>query len=308
MSMYDGQDDIIYEPEAQSSLRGLMFALIALVCLVIGLGLGLFYTWRISPIIETNTRPDQLRAEDRLNYIVAVALDYAYQEDLDRTYTLLAEIDPSTDPFQLAANTVCDMKNKGRVQTSADIEVARYLISIFRFQPGVTPSCDLTVFATSLPPTLVTLAPTIPPTPSPVPVASKTPTPDLQSNATITPDIVSPPPTAITGDFVIVSERPFCDPENSGIIEIFVREANTAAGVPGIEVSVQWSTPRGQVSQSFYSGLKPNRGDGYADFEMEAGNTYQVSLPGRGGPTQRLVADTCDDEGTLRSYQVIFQS
>jgi hypothetical protein len=308
MSKYSSTDDLIYEPDAQSASRGLAFAIIALVFLMVGIGVGLFYAWQISPVVEKNTRPDQLRDEDRLSYIVAIALDYAYQGDLNRTYRLLSEVDPQTDPFQLAAEAACELKNSGRIRTSTDIEAARYLISIFQVQPGILANCDLTVFATSLPPTLVTPIPTpiIPPTP--IPAATKTPTPQFFEGDTPPPAVVTPRTTLPGGQFEFLTASQFCNPQNSGMIEVYVREAGTGKGVPGIEVGVQWNTSGGTLRQSFYTGLKPNRGDGYADFQMEAAITYQVSLPGRGAVSPRLEATPCDEDGTLRGYQVIFQS
>lgn len=306
MAKYASSDELIYEPDVQSASRGLVYAVAALIFLLAGIGIGLFYTWEISPVVEQNTRPDQLRAEDRLNFIIAIALDYAYQRDLDRTYRLLGEVDPNADPFQLAADSACELKNSGRVRTSADIEVARYLIAIAQVQPGTSFSCDLSVFATSLPPTLVTvpISPTQPPTP--IPAATKTPTPEFSVGTTPTVAGATSPTTSTSSDFEFSSASPVCNPENSGVIEVYVQD--NGEGVPGVQVSVQWNTSGGILRQLFYTGLKPERGEGFADFLMEPGLSYQVLLPGRSDASPRLEADTCDSQGTLRGYQVIFQS
>lgn len=308
MAKYSSSDELIYEPDVSSASRGLSYAVLALICLIAGIGTGLFYTWEISPVVEKNTRPDQLRDDDRLHYIVAIALDYAYTQDLDRTYQLLNEVDPAVDPFQLAADTVCDLKNSGRVQTSADIEAARRLISIYQIQPGIIPQCDLGVFSTSIPPTLVTIAPTPSQPPSPMPAATKTSTPALSVDTTPAAPEITPRATTPSNDFEYFTSSSSCNPASSGLIEIYVRESGTGAGVAGVQVSVQWNASGGTLRNQFYTGLKPNRGTGYADFQMEAGLIYQVILLGRSDAAPRLEADICDSQGTLRSYQVIFQS
>lgn len=298
-------DDLIYEPKNIGSTRALTFGLVALLALLIGIGLGLVYAREVSPVVEQNIRPDQLREADQQDYILAIALDYAQQQSLDRTYDLLAEVDPRRDPFQIAADTACSIVRTGRIQTSADIDAVRHLITIFQFQPDVEVHCDLTVFATSIPPTIITPTPSATIPASPTPVATKTATPPFD----LTPQIpTSERPTPQTGEFRVLQVSQFCNPNNSGIIEIRVRRANTGNEIAGVQVMVFWNTSRGREEDVFYTGLKPNRGDGYADFAMSAGLIYQVTIPGRGDTTDRLEAVPCDAQGTLRSYQVLFQS
>lgn len=304
------QDDLIYEPNVQQASRGLIFGVIALVCFLAGIGGGLFYTWEVSPIVEQNTRPDQLREEDQIKYALAIGLDYAHTDDLNRAYSLLAEIDPERDPFQIAADTVCTIIRSGQVRTRSDIEAIRNLIRIYQFQPNIDQNCDTQIVSTSPPPTIVTIIPSPTLFPTPIPVETKTPTPPISASTDSSPVVtVSPVATVFSGEFDLISSNPFCDPENSGIIEIRVREANTGNEVPGIEVAVFWNTSTQSVEQRFYTGLKPNRGDGYADFKMESGLIYQVSLLERSGRSDRLEADICDEEtGTIRSYSLVFQS
>jgi hypothetical protein len=303
------EGDLVYEPVAPSRSRGVFFGLFSLLGLVVGLGLGFFYAWQINPVIERNTRPHRLREEDKINYVIAVALDYAYKSDLDRTYNLLAEVEPGQDPFQIAADTICTLIRRGRVQTSADIQVIQRLIAIFEGQPDVALSCDLSVFATSAPPTPPVHTPTPSPTATTEPAATKTSTPEMSGGFTITPfTVVTPPLTTQGSNFRVVSSRQFCNPAGSGLIEIYVRD-RSGLQIPGVKVVARWNTATGQVQQSFYTGLKPERGDGYADFKMESGLIYQVSLPDLDATSDRLEArtDVCD-AGIVLSYEVIFQA
>jgi hypothetical protein len=100
----------------------------------------------------------------------------------------------------------------------------------------------------------------------------------------------------------------FCstDPNLNGIIEVYVRDFSVAEGVRGERIRVQWENG----SSIFFSGLKPERDAGYADFQMEAGESYVISMPGRSDPlANALVADRCvtdtGEEG-ITSYRVAF--
>lgn len=308
------RDEVIYDPKlAQNPTHGLIIAAVAAIFLFGGIAGGLYYAWEISPVVEQDIRPDQLRAEDEIAYVSGIALDYRYLQtqvpnyDGNRTYNLLLEVDPSRDPYQLAADTVCEMIRLGQYQTSADIAIIRSLIDFFSTQSTIAVGCDIQVFAVSDAPTLTISTPV--PTvliETPVPVFTKTPTQPF-SVPTDVPD-TNDQPTPVSGEFRIIQTSQFCSPNSSGVIEIRVRRANFGDGIPGIPVEVQWNTPNGQLSQRFFTGLKPDRDPGYADFVMEQGFSYQVRLQGLSGFTDRLEAVPCDDEGTLRSYQIIFQS
>jgi len=75
-----------------------------------------------------------------------------------------------------------------------------------------------------------------------------------------------------------------------------------------MEIRARWD---GGESR-FFTGLKPERGIGYADFQMEAGIDYLIDMPGRSDPVSRpLSAVPCTTESgarALTSYTVIFRS
>ncbi len=307
------QDDLIYEPKIYDASHGLVLAILALVGLLGGVVAGLVFTWEISPSIDKNTAPDQLRDEYKHRYIAAIANDYAYSCtlspdgcDIVRAYNLLLQVDPlAENPFQMVADTVCEIAYSGTMRTSQDVEDILAMIALYESQ-GIVADCDLQPFATSPPPTPATLLPTLTPRPTDPPVATKTPT--IARQPTLFPSPTPRPAQFSEGDFVVRSVQRNCDPGIDGLIEVSVRDALTNDGIPGIRVQVTWNADTGQVQQSFYTGLKPDRSDGYADFQMEPGFSYLVQLPGLSEPTQRLQADVCDEEGTLYYYQVIFES
>lgn len=303
----NASEDLIYEPGLRRKPHTAVYVVISLIGLAIGLGAGLFYTWQIDPVIERNTGPDKLRAEDQINYIISIGLDYGYTGDLNRAYNLLAQVEPDSDPFQLAADTVCALTRQGRIQTSADIQAIRNLIAIFQGQPDVLVNCDFEVFAIPNTPTPTPLVTFSSPTPTPPPIATKTATPDspiVQETIPVGPEATQP---SIEGRMQVASQQQFCDAANPGMIQIHVQE-ETSLEIPGVAIEVRWAGPGGQQSQVFYTGLKPDISIGYADFKMEPGVAYIVSLPEFGATTERLVArtDVCQS-GAVLSYEIYFR-
>jgi hypothetical protein len=144
------------------------------------------------------------------------------------------------------------------------------------------------------------------PTPTPLPPATKTPTPMGSVRPTATPPRAAASTQQPQSDFSIVGTTTFCDVELSGIIEVFVQDFG-GEGIPGEAVRVRWD----DGEDIFYTGLKPERGPGYADFQMEAGTGYVVEMPGRSDPTsQPLVASPCNTENgddAITSYRVFFR-
>ena len=67
----------------------------------------------------------------------------------------------------------------------------------------------------------------------------------------------------------------------------------------------------GRSSRYCLTGLKPEISPGYADFEMEANQTYSVTLPGLSEPVLGVSSAECatDESGTVQipSVQLVFQ-
>ena len=305
------EDELVYEPKLEStsglSRRHIGIIVIGLIGLAAGLGLGLLYTWQIDPVIEQNTRPDQLNPIDKNNYVIAVGLDYGRTGDLRRAYSLLGEVAPGKDPFQVAADTVCELTQTGQVQTGADIEAVRNLIAIFAPQSDINVTCDVAVYATRPPQPTVALTATTLPTPTVALAATKTPT---LPGPTPTPftDFVPPTDVPSNRDFIAAALSPTCGAPRPGLLMVRVSDDD---GFPlgGIPVEVQWEDETGLNREVFWTGLKADAVDaGYADFEMEEGIVYRVRLLERSNLSREMQATrSCSGETLLISYEVRFQ-
>lgn len=280
------------------------FALVLGIAL--GISAGLLYTWEIDPVIERHTAPWQLSAAGREQYVVAVALSYTYNHDLNLAFDRLRGVRPDQPVWEMVAQIACDRVKTGKTVTNSDIRVIRALEQLYRTQ-GAS-GCADGLYPTAVAVTFSTPVPTVTPTPTLTPPATKTPTPPRPTttpfqavNSTATP--------SQSGRFVLGRLQSFCDPDVSGVIEIRVYD-RLGQGMPGIPVTVSWG---GSERDSFFTGLKSEREPGYADFDMEAGRSYSVSIPGLSTNAPTVDAVPCEATvnnqtvTTTTSYWINFQ-
>lgn len=284
------------------------FSPVALVIgLVIGLGGALYYAWNIDQPQEFDTAPWQLRQPDRQAYLVAIMISHAYRGDLAETIDQLIALDlPGADPIQQVAEVACDLARSGYVNSSSGLRAIRRMMTFYQ-QQGKSGCADALIPLTD--DTTQPVLELTPPTATLLPPASKTPTPLPPVLPTPTPPtaVVLLPTTAPTTSFTIVDgPRSFCSAEASGVIEVRVQDFE-GQGIPGQPVRVRWDAGE----STFFTGLKPERGPAYADFEMEAGRSYVVEMPGLSDPSRvPMTADPCfteSGEQVLTSYRVVFR-
>jgi hypothetical protein len=279
------------------------FALILGIAL--GITSGLIYTWEIDPVIERNTAPWQLGEQAREDYVVAVALSYAYNHDLPLAFNRLRALRPDQNVWVMVADVACNRYKQGRTATNSDIRVMRALEQLYLPQ-GVT-SCAPS-YPTPAPIVVATAIPTQIPTPTLTPPFTKTPTPPIPTQEPGIPGVITP--TAPAGGYILARLSSFCDPTSNGVIEVRVYD-RLGEGVPGVPVQVIWS---GNQTDTFFTGLKPERGLEYADFEMTPGRSYSVSVPGLRDTPPVVEAAPCEAEDasgqtvtTTLSYWVNFE-
>jgi len=272
--------------------------------LLLGIGVGLYYTWYIAPVREKDVAPWQLREDQRDEYLVAILLDYHYNGDLNRAINRLTDLHlPGGDPIQAVAEIACGLASSDYVGTNSGLRAVRSMIYFYRQQnrSGCADSLLVSDDVLTTTPGLVILA-----SPTPLPPITKTPTPPSTGQATptsIRPYVPTSPPTRA---YEWVVTNTFCDATIPGVIEVRVRNY-AGEETPGLPIRVRWSD--GQ--SLFFTGLKPERGPGYADFVMEAGLNYIVEMPGLSDPIpEPLLADECYTEtgvASIISYRLIFQ-
>jgi hypothetical protein len=263
---------------------------------VIGMALSLTYTWVIDPPPLTDTTPAALNPADKEVYTVLIAAAYVADGDLGRARSRLAELE---DPD--ITKTIVAMAeryiNEGR--DARDIRALARLADAL----GGTSAAMRPFIATPTPTS--TLTPTStpqPPTPTPTRVMRITPTP------TATPAPRRSPTAEPAEISAVVQSTALCDPSTDGLLRVYVRDEK-GQGLPGVQIVVDW--PGGE--DRFFTGFKPEVDPGYADFEMEPGEVYQVELSDVKSDVALDVgaglADQCPDlpPGVQPSWQIVFQ-
>jgi hypothetical protein len=92
-----------------------------------------------------------------------------------------------------------------------------------------------------------------------------------------------------------------------GKIRVWIQDTQ-GNPLPGMEVVVSWASGQDR----FFTGLRPEQGPGYGDFEMAPGVEYEVSLAGfRGDEAQELTADLqpgfCQDGVKAVDWRLVYQ-
>jgi len=277
------------------------FALI--LGIIVGIVGGLSYTWT-EPVDEYDVSPNQLSAEDLDYYLVAIILDYNYDGDLEKAVNRLLELDlPGNDPLQAVADTACRLATSRYANSSSGLRAIRSMMAFYQSQErkGCADEIIVTgeIYATTVVEVDIPTATLMPP-------ASKTPTPPGAIAPSPTPPQPIIPTTPPENSYNLVAINNFCDVELGGLIEVFIQNYN-GQGVPGQPIRVRWDSGE----STFFTGLKPERGAGYADFKMEAGIGYIIDMPGLSEPSSTpLLASDCFTEGgnqSITSYRVVFQ-
>jgi hypothetical protein len=258
--------------------------IILVAAMGVGLAGGLLYTWVLDPIGSYDSAPDTLYVQDKLVYASIIGDMYAYEGDLSRAETRLAELGIEADGPVLAGLIEEYLDGGGQAE---DVRNLARLAEALGASGGV-----LSVFAAA-------------PTPSPEPTLTVQTEPGSQQVASsLTPvPTVTPAPT-----FHLVEQTAICaEPGQPGSIAVWVREQD-GSGLAGVEIAVSWSAGQDR----FFTGLRPERGAGYADFEMAPGVEYEVALADFQGEVARgLAADLSPGlcpSGTLAlDWQVSFQ-
>jgi hypothetical protein len=278
--------------------------------LLIGAALGIFYGWVVSPVVYTDTEPHTLRADLKDEYRALVALAYLANQDAARAQSRLALL---RDPNPADALAVQAQQANAAGHPETEVRALGALAAVAGGPPaGIPTAVPLTVFPTD------TLTPPPTGTPAPTPTASETPTtaasptrtprpgtptitatgtltvtrtstPTRTPTPTITP-IPSPTPTATPGTFILDSRLLACSTTFQGPLLVVRAFDNRGNGVPGVEIIINWQ----DNEEHFFTGLKPEFGLGYADFQMTPGITYTLRLADGSQLIPDIAAEQCD--------------
>ena len=269
-------------------------------CLVAGIALGLALTRIQGPLQRSNAEPWQLRAEDRQHYKIAIALEYAHTGDLPGALNKLIAMRPAQDPLGALAEAACALGSSGYLRSASGIKALRSAVTLYSSQGRAGCAEQL------LPQEATDAAPDpaieqAPDAGFATPLPTKPPLREIESGAPIRRLAPTPLPRR---SFEARTARSYCDTSNPALIEVHVVDY-LGRGIPGQRIRVRW----GDKEDIFVSGLKVDRGDSYADFQMEDGIDYAIDMPDAAEPLgASLSTGACytGNRRTLKSWRVTF--
>ena len=284
-----------------------------ILALLAGFGLGLAYSWLISPVTYVDANPALLRADFKDQYRVVIAASYKSSHDLARARArlqLLSDTDPvgelsaqaqrmlgageSFDNVQPLAQLATDLQQGVASVPSANTPIASTPIATKSFAStpftAVSSTPDLEtplVEESTATTTLEFIEPTL------VPTLSFEQTPLApQQLFTSTPRPTSTQPPVVGKPFTLVGQDTVCDVNlQPGLLQFSLMNSRRRE-VAGAEIIVTWS----QDEDHFFTGFKPELGDGYADFTMQADTVYSIRVLKGGSFVPNISAPTCTDE------------
>lgn len=267
--------------------------------LLLGLAAGLVYAWVVQPVEYVDTSPASLRSDFKDQHRALIAAAYAFNGDLVRAEARLKLLGDKD-----LIRTLSEQAQRSLAQDSASSEArALGLLAIAIGQgsgapanPALeTPNATTPPTPTNPPPP--TFTPTLLPSPTQAPTDTPLPpsptTPGDLPLPTDTPTPTRSPSATPGGPFVLDSRQPVCDSKLSQ--PLIIIEASNAAGQPVAGVLVIVTLVGGSGEERFYTGLKPEKGLGYADFIPAPGKTYTLRLGEAGELVSNLVALECKD-------------
>ena len=269
-----------------------------LLALVLGIGLGLAYTWAIAPVQYVDAEPLVLRDDFKDHFRAAIAAAYASNGDLERArarLTLLGDPNPSQVLTAQAQRMLAAGEPSESVQQAAMLAAALQGETVANPPTAIpTNSPEPLGQPTDTPkPKPETDLPTVEVEPTSTPIPLLTPT--SRPTRTSTPTLSAP--------YQLVGQDTVCDPELAeSLLQIVVTNV-TRKQISGAEIIITWSGGEEHI----FTGLKPELGNGYADYLMTPDVTYSVRMADGGTPASGISAPTCTatDGGTYLGGQLI---
>lgn len=263
-----------------------------LLALLVGLGLGLVYSWIISPTRIVDAQPSALRADFKDQYRSLIAAAYNATGNLPRARARLSLLGDS-DPVE-ALNAQAQRMQAGGVngeQFEHPDQVAALALALSGDQSDTlleTPTVEIANNSEDL------STATLPPPPPDVPIVL-TETPEvIETQPTVTIGAPTPRPTrtaipTLGAPFALTGQESVCDSNlPDGLLQVLVLNSNRRQ-LAGVEIIITWDGGKEQ----FFTGLKPELGNGYADYLMAPDITYAIQLARGSDVAVGIVAPTC---------------
>jgi hypothetical protein len=256
-----------------------------LAALIAGAALGLAYAWIISPVQVVDAAPEALRVDFKDQYRAVIAAAYASNGDLPRAQARLALLGDADSYQALSAQAQQMLAADGSPETVR--QVAQLASALQGPAPTtlVVPSTRTKVATTKPSTSLAVTSASATAFETSTPFETETPIPFFTATARPTQTPIPPP----AKPFELASQESVCDENLSeGLLQVITQTA-ARKQIPGVELILSWAGGEGH----FFTGLKPELGNGYADYIMSPGVTYSLRAADGGTPITDLTPPAC---------------
>ena len=255
-----------------------------IVGLIIGVALGLSYAWIISPIRYIDTIPSSLRADFKDQYRVAISAAYAATSDIQRARARLALLGDEDSLQALSAQAQQMLANGENVETVNHIA---QLASDLQGK-NIAQSVNTQTVFTPLANTTLMPLPNVTDNPPQTESVSTSDQPQGPPS-TATPRPTQTPTNTAGAPFTILSQETVCKSNlTEALLQVYVIDSRKRP-LPGVELIVTWDGGE----DHFFTGFKPELGNGYADFQMQSGISYTLRIGSGGTPATDLTVPSC---------------
>lgn len=255
-----------------------------IVGLIIGAALGLSYAWIISPIRYIDTIPSSLRADFKDQYRVAISAAYAATSDIQRARARLALLGDEDSLQALSAQAQQMLANGENVETVNHIA---QLASDLQGK-NIAQSVNTQTVFTPLANTTLMPLPNVTDNPPQTESVSTSDQPQGPPS-TATPRPTQTPTNTAGAPFTILSQETVCKSNlTEALLQVYVIDSRKRP-LPGVELIVTWDGGE----DHFFTGFKPELGNGYADFQMQSGISYTLRIGSGGTPATDLTVPSC---------------
>lgn len=279
-----------------------------IIALLFGLGLGLAYSWLISPLRVVDADPIALRADFKDHYRSAIAASYAATGNLPRAQarlSLLGDIN-SIETLNSQAQRLIASGEFAQADQIVALTIALEHGTTLVSAPTPTSDNAVTVITAS--------TATLPPPPQDIPFQfTETPQP-IETQGFATQAVINTPtprPTrtlipTVGVPFALIAQDIVCDTNlPDGLLQVFIFNSKHRQ-IAGAKIIIAWENGEEQ----FFTGLKPEIGNGYADYNMSPNTTYTLRLASGSDIASGLTAPTCQTssgENFLGGIKLTFQ-
>jgi hypothetical protein len=239
------------------------------------------YAWMLSPVRVVDSAPEALRVDFKDQYRAVIAAAYAANSDLPRAEARLALLGDADAYDALSAQA---QRTQSSGDTLQSYQLAQLASALRETIPTSTPRTPTSFVAQVSTPRAETSTPFVLPNTS-TPFET-----EILPEYTATPHptrTLVPPPSA---PFKLLEQETVCDESLAeGLLQVFTITSNNRRQIPGIELILTWAGGE----EHFFTGIKPELGNGYADAIMSPGVLYDLQAADGGTLVTGLTPPSC---------------